>query len=174
MEPDRLQYDRAAACVIAQQYSSATFVSLRFDSRRGKFGTIIKYYYISFIYFLQNCVRKLRNLKLPKSCSFCSHLDQTVLPPTFPVSTVNISCTADTFSTALLNRLRTWVPVFLLLDLFILPAPSQLLCMSQVVTTRKPVLFSYLFFWHSVDRVSWYICVITTNRCIFFLIYFNN
>ena len=31
------------------------------------------------------------------------------------------------------------------------------------------------FFWHSVDRVSWYICVIRTNKVHFFLlIYFNN
>jgi hypothetical protein len=29
-KPDRLQHDRPAASVIAQQYSSATFVSLRF------------------------------------------------------------------------------------------------------------------------------------------------
>jgi hypothetical protein len=29
-EPDRLQHDRPAACVIAQQYSSANSVSLRF------------------------------------------------------------------------------------------------------------------------------------------------
>jgi hypothetical protein len=65
LEPDRLQHDRPAACVIAQQYSSATFVSLRFHSRREKFGKIRKCYYINFTYFLQNWVRKLRNLKLP-------------------------------------------------------------------------------------------------------------
>jgi len=39
---DRPQYDRSAACVIAQQYSSTTFVSLCFRSRREKFGTCLK------------------------------------------------------------------------------------------------------------------------------------
>ena len=37
LEPDRQQHDRASACVIAQQYSSATFVSC-FRSREEKFG----------------------------------------------------------------------------------------------------------------------------------------
>jgi hypothetical protein len=32
------QHDRPAACVIAQQYSSATFVSLRFHSGKKKIG----------------------------------------------------------------------------------------------------------------------------------------
>jgi hypothetical protein len=31
-----------AACVVAQQYSSATFASLRFLSRKEKFGTRFK------------------------------------------------------------------------------------------------------------------------------------
>jgi hypothetical protein len=35
-EPDRPQHDRPATCVIAQQYSSTTFVSLRFYSRKKK------------------------------------------------------------------------------------------------------------------------------------------
>jgi len=35
--PDQQQYDRPAACVIAQQYSSATLVSLRVHYRREKF-----------------------------------------------------------------------------------------------------------------------------------------
>jgi hypothetical protein len=39
MEPHQLQHDRPGACVIAQQYSSATFVSLRFNSRKEKFDT---------------------------------------------------------------------------------------------------------------------------------------
>ena len=34
MEPDRPQHDRPAACVIAQQYSSSTFVSFRFHFRK--------------------------------------------------------------------------------------------------------------------------------------------
>ena len=65
LELDRLQHDRPAACVITQQYFSATSVSLRLGSRRENFGIIRKSYYINFIYFLQNCLWKLRNLKLP-------------------------------------------------------------------------------------------------------------
>jgi hypothetical protein len=38
LEPDRLQYDGPAVCVIAQQYSSATFVSLIFHFHKKKFG----------------------------------------------------------------------------------------------------------------------------------------
>jgi len=42
LEPNRLQHDRPAACVIALQYSSAAFFSLRFEARTEKFGTIRK------------------------------------------------------------------------------------------------------------------------------------
>ena len=38
LEPDRLQHDGPAVCVIAQQYSSATFVSLIFHFHKKKFG----------------------------------------------------------------------------------------------------------------------------------------
>jgi hypothetical protein len=38
MERDWPQHDRSAACVIAQQYSSSTFVSLCFNSRKEKQG----------------------------------------------------------------------------------------------------------------------------------------
>jgi hypothetical protein len=34
LELDKLQHDRHAACVIAQKYSSATFVSMRFHCRK--------------------------------------------------------------------------------------------------------------------------------------------
>jgi hypothetical protein len=40
LEPDRPQYDRTAACVIAQQYSSVTSLSLRFHHRKEKFGAL--------------------------------------------------------------------------------------------------------------------------------------
>jgi hypothetical protein len=40
--PDRLQHNRPTACVIAQQYSSATFVSLPFNSRKKKFVAHLK------------------------------------------------------------------------------------------------------------------------------------
>jgi hypothetical protein len=42
LEPDWTQRNRPAACVIAQQYSSPTFVPLRFLSRMEKFGAFKK------------------------------------------------------------------------------------------------------------------------------------
>jgi hypothetical protein len=42
MEPDRLQRGRPATCVIAQQYSSAIFVSFAFHSRKEKVGAPLK------------------------------------------------------------------------------------------------------------------------------------
>jgi hypothetical protein len=41
----------AAVCVIAQQYSSATFVSLRFRFRKEKFGARFKDFIIAISYF---------------------------------------------------------------------------------------------------------------------------
>ena len=41
-KPDRPQYHRAFACVTAQQYYSATSVSLRFHSRKRKLGVRFK------------------------------------------------------------------------------------------------------------------------------------
>jgi hypothetical protein len=43
MEPGRPQHTHPAACVIAQQYSSATFVSLRFHSDKEKCSGPFKY-----------------------------------------------------------------------------------------------------------------------------------
>jgi hypothetical protein len=42
MDFHRLQRHRKATCVIAQQYASATFLLLRFHSRRQNFGTFQK------------------------------------------------------------------------------------------------------------------------------------
>jgi hypothetical protein len=42
MEPDRPQYERPAACVIAQQYSSANLVSMHFNSPTEKLGARLK------------------------------------------------------------------------------------------------------------------------------------
>ena len=43
------------------------------------------------------------------------------------------------------------------------------------VVCREALSIQRLFFSHSVDRASWYICVIKTNKMHFsFLIYFNN
>jgi hypothetical protein len=42
MEPDEPQHDRPLACVIAQQYSSAIFVLLRFHSSKEEFGPRFK------------------------------------------------------------------------------------------------------------------------------------
>ena len=59
----------ATACVIAKQYSFATFVSMRFDSCTEKFDAFQNCYY-SFLYFRKNCAcQKLRNFKVRKSGS---------------------------------------------------------------------------------------------------------
>jgi hypothetical protein len=52
LKPDRPQDDRLAACVIAQQYSSATFVSLCFHYRKGKFGDVLKNVIVSILFAL--------------------------------------------------------------------------------------------------------------------------
>ena len=61
MELDRPQHDRPAACVIAQQYSSATFYSLRFHSHKENFGirckNVINSIYLLIFFF------NFRNLK---------------------------------------------------------------------------------------------------------------
>jgi hypothetical protein len=62
LEPDRPQHDRTASCVIAQQYSSAAFVSLRFRSSKEKAGVHLKNAVISIFHFLIVCL-KLWNLK---------------------------------------------------------------------------------------------------------------
>jgi hypothetical protein len=52
MGPDRRQHDRPAVFVIAQQYSSATFVSLRFQFHNEKFDAHFKYVVISIFLLL--------------------------------------------------------------------------------------------------------------------------
>jgi hypothetical protein len=42
IETDRTQDDRPAAYVIAQQYSSVTFVSLRLNSRKEYFDRVLE------------------------------------------------------------------------------------------------------------------------------------
>ena len=42
-EHNRRQHDSPVACVIVQQYSSATLVSLHFHSRKVKFSARFKY-----------------------------------------------------------------------------------------------------------------------------------
>jgi hypothetical protein len=42
LEPDGPQHDPAAVCVIAQDCSSASFVSLRFHFHKEKFGALLK------------------------------------------------------------------------------------------------------------------------------------
>jgi hypothetical protein len=53
MEYYRAQYDHPAVCVIAQQYSSATFVSLSFRSRMEISSVFYQYYYLIFFIFLK-------------------------------------------------------------------------------------------------------------------------
>ena len=58
--------------VIAQQNFSATFVSLHFDSRKGKLGNSFKNVIISIFSFVQNCVTlKSHNLKLRPMARVC-------------------------------------------------------------------------------------------------------
>jgi hypothetical protein len=52
MKYDRLQHDRLTACVIAQQYSAATFVSLLLHSHKEKFGALFQNVVISIFYLL--------------------------------------------------------------------------------------------------------------------------
>jgi hypothetical protein len=42
LEPDRPQRDRPATCVIAQHYSSGTYITLRYHCRKVKFGALFK------------------------------------------------------------------------------------------------------------------------------------
>jgi len=51
MEPDRQQLDSHAGCVVAQQYSSAAFVSFRFHCRKEKFDVFQKYLFSIFTNF---------------------------------------------------------------------------------------------------------------------------
>jgi len=65
LEPDRPQHIGPTACIIAQQYSSTTFVSLCFVHPRKKVGVSFNNFIISFFYFFLNCVgMKLRNMTL--------------------------------------------------------------------------------------------------------------
>jgi hypothetical protein len=49
VEPDLPQHDSRAACVIAQQYSSITFVSKRFHCHKKKLGAPFKNVIIPFL-----------------------------------------------------------------------------------------------------------------------------
>jgi len=73
LEHDRPQHDSPAARVIAQQYSSATFVSSCSHSRKEKFVALLKKCYFNFLSFFFNCeCLKLRNLKLRRSDIVCT------------------------------------------------------------------------------------------------------
>jgi hypothetical protein len=56
MELDRSQHECPATSFIAQQYSSATFVLLRFRSRQEIFGAFQKFYYFIFLLLFKNCI----------------------------------------------------------------------------------------------------------------------
>jgi hypothetical protein len=62
LEPDQLQHDCPAARVIAQQSSSATFVSLNFHSSKEKFRTLLKNVTISVLDFIFQKLHKLGNV----------------------------------------------------------------------------------------------------------------
>jgi hypothetical protein len=73
LESHRPQNHHLAACVFAQQYSSATFISLRFHSRKEKFSAHFKHIIISIFYFFEIVSLKLSDLKLCKSESVCTN-----------------------------------------------------------------------------------------------------
>jgi len=61
MEPHRLQHTRHAACAIAQQYSSATFVSLclptpQFSARKNSVRVNKKKTYYAILTVLNYCI----------------------------------------------------------------------------------------------------------------------
>ena len=60
MGPDRPQHDLPVACVIAQQYSSSTFVSLRLDPHQKRSAALFKNT-IASIYFLLLKIPELSN-----------------------------------------------------------------------------------------------------------------
>jgi len=62
LETDRPQHYRSAACVIAQQYSSATLVSLRCHSCQEKLGPFFKKNVFISIFSLFE--RKLRKFEI--------------------------------------------------------------------------------------------------------------
>jgi argininosuccinate lyase len=62
MESDRPQHDCFATCVIAQQYSSSTFVSLCFHSLKEKQGAPFRKCFKIVGNFVKILSRKLRNL----------------------------------------------------------------------------------------------------------------
>jgi hypothetical protein len=47
-ESDRLHHESPVTCVIAQQHSSATFVSFRFHFRKENFGAFQKCHYFNY------------------------------------------------------------------------------------------------------------------------------
>jgi len=77
VEPDRLQHDRPAACVSAQDYSSNTVASLRFQySDKQNWRPSQKCYFFSCFNFWNVASLKLRNLKFHKAGNFFSGIVQ--------------------------------------------------------------------------------------------------
>jgi hypothetical protein len=75
-EPNRPQYDRPAACVIALHYSSSTFASSSIPSRNNRCYFFKKMLLFKLFYFFENCVNlKLLNLTLRKSWIVCNRLE---------------------------------------------------------------------------------------------------
>jgi hypothetical protein len=57
MEPTQKQHDRTATSVVVQQYSSATYVSLLFQSHKVKFGKRFKISHYFRFNFFKNWVK---------------------------------------------------------------------------------------------------------------------
>ena len=63
MEPDRPQHVRPAACLIAQQHSSVTLVSMHFYPRAEKFGSGFKKQKVVSLYS-RSFFKRMRKLKM--------------------------------------------------------------------------------------------------------------
>jgi hypothetical protein len=57
LEPDRPHYGRLAACIVAQQYSSATFVSLRFCHRKEEFDSHMKIFFLNCFFLFKKLLK---------------------------------------------------------------------------------------------------------------------
>jgi len=64
LEPHQSQYDHSIACVVAQHYASAIFVSLCCHSHKGKLDVELKKFLFNFLFCL--CACNCKSLKLCK------------------------------------------------------------------------------------------------------------
>jgi hypothetical protein len=71
-EPVQPRRDHLAAWVVAQQYSTVTFVSLCFHFLKETFSAPVKHFLFHFFLYKNCVILRLRNLKLRQTGSACS------------------------------------------------------------------------------------------------------